>query len=150
MKEIQLIAHNIRSRENIGAIFRIADGLGVKKIWLTGYSPKPPHIRIEKASLGAEKTVDYEYRENVDEVITEMEKRGIPVYALENDTQSTPLTDFKAPQTLALILGTETTGVPKSLLETSLGSINIPMQGAKSSLNVAVATGIAIWHLMHS
>jgi len=148
MKELHIIAHNLRSRENIGALFRIADGLGIYKLWLTGYSPKPPHIRIEKASLGAEKSVDFEYIENVNEVIQILKKSGIPVYALEHTKEAIPLAHFKSPQRMAFILGTETTGVPTSLIQQTVGSIEIPMHGAKSSLNVAVAAGIAAWHIL--
>ncbi len=150
MKELHLIAHNIRSRENVGAIFRIADGLGVKKIWLTGYTPKPPHIRIEKASLGAEKTVEYEYIENVDALISRLKSEHVSVFALENNENAIALSDFKAPERMALLLGTETTGVPKSLLKMVDGVIRIPMHGSKSSLNVAIATGIAAWHILQA
>lgn len=150
MKELHLIAHNIRSRENVGALFRIADGLGIKTLWLTGYTPAPPHTRIEKASLGAEKTVVFEYRANVEEVIMYLRESDIPIFALENSKNATDLSAFEAPECLALFLGTETTGVPRSLLSRVDGIIKIPQRGKKSSLNVAVAAAIASWQILHA
>lgn len=150
MTELHLIAHNIRSRENVGALFRIADGLGIAKLWLTGYTPVPPHIRIEKASLGAEKSVANEYRESVDAAIAELRKSGFRIIALENAPDATALASFAATDKLALILGTETTGVPKTLLAAADEIIRIPQLGKKSSLNVAVAAAIASWHILHA
>ena len=148
MKELHLIAHNLRSRENVGALFRLSDGLGVKKLWLTGYTPKPPHIRIEKASLGAEKTVIFEYNEHVEEVLHVLRKTGFKVFALEHVAGATPLSAFQPLDRLALILGTETTGVPASLLTSSDGAVFIPMRGKKTSFNVAMAAAIAGWYIL--
>ena len=80
----------------------------------------------------------------------ELENRGYSVFALENGSNSVSLDKFEPPQQLALILGTETTGVPKSVLSLAEGEIRIPQKGKKSSLNVAVATGIAAWHILNT
>jgi len=55
-----LILPNIRSAHNVGAMFRTADGAGVDKIYLVGYTPNPPHPQLDKVSLGAEKWVPWE------------------------------------------------------------------------------------------
>lgn len=61
MKEkFVLILPNIRSAHNVGAMFRTADGAGVDKIYLVGYTPNPPHPQLDKVSLGAEKWMPWE------------------------------------------------------------------------------------------
>jgi tRNA G18 (ribose-2'-O)-methylase SpoU len=146
--ELHMIAHNIRSRENVGSLFRIADGLGIRKIWLTGYTPAPPHTRIAKASLGAEKTVSFEYREDVNEVIKELRASSFTIAALEKTAGAVGLAEYETPTKLSLVLGTETTGVPASLLRECDEVLFIPQKGKKESLNVAIAAAIAGWHIL--
>jgi tRNA G18 (ribose-2'-O)-methylase SpoU len=148
MRELELIAHNIRSRENVGALFRLADSLGVKKIWLTGYTPTPPDEKIHKVALGAEQFVSFEVEINIENVFQRLTAAGCPVYALECAPGATPLASFAPPSRFALLLGTETTGIAPRLLERCQEIIMIPQKGKKESMNVAIATGIACWHLL--
>lgn len=150
MRELHLIAHDIRSIENVGSLFRTADSLGIAKLWLSGYTAAPPDPRISKVALGAEKSVSYEQVKDIQEVFVRLEKDGIPVYALELTKDAVDLADFVAPNRLALLLGTETTGIPPSLLEKCAGSVKISQKGIKESLNVSVAAGIAAWRILHS
>ena len=75
MTKIYVICHNIRSRHNIGSIFRTADAAGVAKIFLCGITPVPPHSNIEKVSLGAEKFVEWEKCKETWRVIDELKKK---------------------------------------------------------------------------
>ncbi len=148
MRELHLIAHDIRSRENIGSLFRTADSLGVSKLWLTGYTPAPPDEKISKVALGAEKVVVFEHNIDMAKVFERLQKDGIPIYALEITKNATNLADFTAPDRMALLLGTETTGIPPSLLGRCQGAIKISQRGIKESMNVAVAAGIASWAIL--
>ena len=148
MRTLHLIAHDIRSRENVGSLFRTADSLGVKKIWLTGYTPAPPDARIAKVALGAEGVVAFEKQQDVIGVIDQLRADGYSVYALELTPDAVDLVDFRPPEKIALVLGTETTGVPPSLLERCDGAIKITQKGMKESMNVAVAAGIAAWGIL--
>ncbi len=148
--ELHLIANDIRSIANVGALFRTCDSLGVAKLWLTGYTPAPPDPRLAKVALGAEKSVSFEVVKNVVEAMDRLANDGIPVYALEITPEARELADFRAPERLALLLGTERTGIPPSLLERCQGAIKITQKGVKESLNVAVAAGIACWAVMHA
>lgn len=148
MRELQLIAHDIRSRENVGSLFRTADSLGVAKIWLTGYTPAPPDEKISKVALGAERAVPYEQVTDISVVFERLKTEGIPVYALEITKDAIDLADFAPPDQIALLLGTETTGIPPSLLSRTQGAIKISQKGIKESMNVAVAAGIASWAIL--
>ncbi len=145
---LHLLAHNLRSRENVGSLFRTADSLGVTKLWLSGYTPLPPDPKISKVALGAEMSVPFEAHADIESVFAALKEQGIPVYALELTPTAINLADFEPPQTMALLLGTETTGIPPSLLERCVASIYIPQQGIKESLNVTIATAIASWKIL--
>jgi len=155
MKEpaLFLILHNIRSAHNVGAIFRTADGAGVGKIYLTGYTPAPvdqfkrPNSEIKKTALGAEKTVAWEKRENILELITELKKSGVQIWALEQADKSVDYREAKLTAPTALIVGNEVEGIEPAILDHRDQIIEIPMRGVKESLNVAVATGIVVFRL---
>jgi tRNA G18 (ribose-2'-O)-methylase SpoU len=148
MRDLQLIAHDIRSLENVGALFRTADSLGVSKLWLTGYTAAPPDPRIAKTALGAERSVPFEATKDIGDAFAKLKAEGIPVYALEITPEAIDLADFHAPDRIALLLGTETTGIAPSLLERCDGAVKIGQKGIKESLNVAVAAGIAAWAIL--
>ncbi|MEK7681041.1 MAG: RNA methyltransferase [Patescibacteria group bacterium] len=147
IKKFVLILPNIRSGHNVGAIFRTADGAGVDKLYLTGYTPCPPHTQIDKVSLGAEKWMPWEYRKQVGRLLQELKKMGYNIVALEQTKLSKNINEWEPKFPIALVFGNEKTGVPKSLLKHCDDAIEIPMVGKKNSLNVSVAAGIAMHHI---
>jgi len=148
MPNIYVICHNIRSRHNVGSIFRTADAAGVSKIFLCGITPAPPHSNIEKVSLGAEKLVAWEKRKETWRVIDELKKEGVEIISLEQAKGTVSLNDLKSvKKSVALILGEEVRGLPKTILDRSDKIVQIPMYGKKESLNVSVAFGVAIYKL---
>jgi len=159
MPEIIVIAHNIRSTHNVGSIFRTAEGFGVTKIILSGYTPYPrieldsrlPHIsekltsQIHKTALDAETIVPFEYIEELS--LERFKNEGYRIVALEQDETSILLNDYTPPEKIALLIGEEVHGISAELLEQCEDIIEIPMQGKKESFNVSVATGIALYGL---
>lgn len=144
-KDIVIIAHNIRSLWNIGAIFRSADAFSVSHIHLTGYTATPPRKEIGKTALGAEKTIPWSEEKDPISVIKQRKKEGYTIISLELGQGSTPLMDFKTEKPVCIILGHEILGVPEELMALSDATVHIPMLGAKNSLNVSVAAGIAMY-----
>ena len=150
------ILHNIRSLHNVGSILRTADGAGVEKLYLCGITPSPldrlKAVRsdIAKTALGAEKTVAFENVRSTSRLIDKLRQDGYQIIALEQDPQSVPLYRYKSStRPVALILGAEVDGIPKTILQKADTIIEIPMRGKKESLNVSVAFGIAAFHLTH-
>lgn len=139
-----VIAHNIRSLHNVGAIFRSAAAFGVEKLILTGYTPLPPRKEIAKVALGAERLIPWEAGE-IETVIESCKKDGYTVLALEQTERAQHLADVHQ-ERIALILGNEVTGIEPEVLALCLGSVIIPMR-AKRSLNVSVAAGVAMYAL---
>lgn len=159
MPEIIVIAHNIRSTHNIGAIFRTCEGFGVAKIIISGYSPYPtldhdtrlPHIsgkltaQIHKTALDAETMVPFEYQEIPP--LQNLREQGYRIVGLEQDARSIMLQDYKTPDKVVLLLGEEVEGITRDLRDICDDLIEIPMIGKKESFNVSVATGIALYGL---
>lgn len=161
-KELFLILHDIRSAYNVGAIFRTADGAGVSKIYLSGYTPIPSDENkscktqadkmIEKTALGAEKTIPWEKCQDLKKLLEELNPPAggekISIVALEKNDKATDIKKFKAKFPMALILGNEVEGVPEDILQKCDGVVSIPMRGKKESLNVSVAAGIAMYEIL--
>lgn len=159
---IYLILDNIRSLYNVGSIFRIADGAGIEKVYLTGITGyprmtndarKPWEIesvskKIAKIALGAEKEVTWEYFENAEVLVKKTKEKGIQIIALEKTEDSTNLYQTKITFPIAVIVGHETDGVSPTLLQLADKIVHIPMFGQKKSLNVATATAIAVYELI--
>lgn len=154
MKTVILILDNIRSVENTGSIFRTAECLGVSKIYLIGTTPAPvdrfgrKRTDFSKVALGSEDLVEWEYQKEIDGVIKELKEQNFKILALEQDEHSVSLENFKSPTQFALIVGNEVDGVSKKVLDNCDAILEIKMKGEKESLNVSVATGIALFSLL--
>src|SRR5687768_12401431 len=162
MPQLVVIAHNIRSTHNVGAILRTADGFGVAKVYFTGYTPYPtqpndtrlPHIRnkitkqISKTSLGAETLVPSEHCDKAENVLLQLKTDGYRIVGLEQDKKAIFLPNYSRPnQPIALLIGEEVHGIEPGLRKLCDDLVEIPMQGKKESFNVSVATGIALYAL---
>lgn len=159
-----VILHNIRSLHNVGSIFRTADAVGAEKIYLCGITPKPidefgrPRQQLIKVSLGAEKYISWEYCKSTARLIDKLKKEKYKIFSVEQDKKSIPYYKIKIKNTMmchsvakiALILGDEVRGLPKSILKKSDKILEIPMAGKKESLNVGVAFGIVAFYLINS
>lgn len=141
--EFYVVAENIRSLENIGSIFRTADALGSSKIFLCGISGTPPHEKIAKTALGAEKTVPFEYFKQTGRLIDKLKREKVFIVALEQSKGAVDYRKLKAKFPLALIIGNEVKGISKNILKKADSIIYLSMRGRKESLNVSVAFGIA-------
>jgi len=147
-KEFILLLHNIRNRFNVGAIFRTADAAGISKIYLCGITPAPPHHKIDKVALGAEKYLPFEKYKQTARLIHELKSKGFYIIALEQSKKSIPYYKFKPKSPLALVIGSEVKGLPQKLLKLCHQIVEIPMHGKRESLNVAVASGIVCFEII--
>ena len=153
--EVILILPDIRSAINVGAMFRTADAVGVSKIYLTGYTPRPTdkfgriQKDIAKSALGAETYVPWEYKKTLLPLIKSLKQDGYTLIALKKKKKSIDYRKLKASKKMALIVGPEVEGLSKSILSNCDKIMEIPMVGKKESLNVSVACGIALFRITH-
>lgn len=150
-----LILPDIRSTHNVGSIFRTADAVGITKIYLVGITPSPldrfgrARPDIAKSALGAEKTVPYESREEIEPLLNELKKDGYTIVAIEQSKNSVDYKEVKQRDKMAFVLGPEVTGLPEAILDQCDIVAEIPMAGEKESLNVSVATGVALFRILN-
>lgn len=165
MTDTVLILPDIRSAHNVGALFRTADALGIAKIYLVGITPGPldrfgrERPDVAKAALGAEKTMAWEMRADIDSLLEELKNEGYMTVAIEQSPESVDYKDVKISAKTAFVLGAEVDGLSDSVLEQCDVVAEIPMQGmlarnrpdgygGKESLNVSVAAGVALFRMM--
>lgn len=153
--KIYLILHNVRSAYNVGSIFRTADAAGVSKIFLCGYTPDPKKdYKVAKTALGAQNSLPWENYKQTWRLLEQLHKEGIKIIALEQIEKSKNIFSAEGRSAfggeyprVALIVGHERNGLSKKILEYVNDIVEIPMYGKKESLNVAVATGIALYQI---
>lgn len=144
---VVLVLDNVRSMHNVGAIFRTADAFALEKIYLCGYTPRPPHREITKTALGSEESMAWEYAAETVTAVAALKAAGYQVAAVEQTTGSVLLPQFRPEpgRPLALVMGNEVFGVEDAVLALCDVAVEIPQFGTKHSLNVGVAAGVVLW-----
>ncbi|MBI2327597.1 hypothetical protein HYU92_04740 [Candidatus Curtissbacteria bacterium] len=168
-REVYIICDNVLDTYNIGSIFRLADALAVKCVYLCGGSETPPNARIAKASVGTDKWVPWQYRATAVEAILDLRSRhsggsettdrisrdpiaslqddriGIKVVAIEQSKNSQDFRKVEYTEPVAFVVGHETGGVSKEALKMADQIVEIPMFGINRSLNVMVSLAIVLY-----
>ena len=166
--ELVLVLDNIRSTYNVGAILRTAEGFGVSRVILSGYTPRVhdgsllPHLRdkldheIHKTALGAEDMLDIYSCGDIFQELNNYKKDGWQIIGLENNIDVGTIYELNSDELrsrlsdkVVLVLGEEVNGISTSLYELIDLFVEIPMKGQKESFNVSVAAGIAMYGLMN-
>ncbi len=148
---IYLILDRIIDTYNTGSLFRLADAIGAEKMYLCGNMEYPPSSRIHKAAVGTEKWVPWEKKESTLELVKELKKQGIQVIVVEQDKRSVLYSNLKPKFPVAIVVGNETEGVGKEVLDEADIIVELPMCGINKSFNVwgsaAVVAYKALEHL---
>ena len=153
-----LVLHNIRSSHNVGSMFRTADGAGIGRIILSGYTPD--HLDPKgkerrdfiKVSLGAEKFIPYSRAKQLSPALKKLKAEGYTIVAVELSERAVSVFDYrqKDGEKLAIVMGNEVRGISAQSLRHCDHVVQIPMRGKKESLNVGVACGIALFTLLNA
>ena len=139
---VSFLLENVRSAYNVGSIFRTADGMGAKKIYLSGYTCFPPQKDLSKTALGSENAVDWEQDDNPIKMAQKIIDKNIKLVLLEHTYNSKSLYEYDWDFPICIVLGNEVDGVSEELIKMCNLHLEIPMRGIKQSLNVATAAGI--------
>jgi tRNA G18 (ribose-2'-O)-methylase SpoU len=142
------ILDHIRSAHNVGSIFRTSDGANIAELYLCGYTPTPPHRHLSKTALGAVDTVPWQHFATVPDAIEAARAAGAQLVAMEFTDDSELIYDFEPRFPMALILGNETNGLSAEIRAACDATVHLPMYGHKSSLNVSVAYGVAVYEFV--
>jgi len=151
---IYIILDNVLDTYNVGSIFRLADAVAAKKIFLCGETQVPPNTRIKKASINTTEWVEWHYEPSalcaIKNLIRQVGGQNLRVVAIEQDPRSVPYTQMKFEFPLAVVVGNETNGVSKEVLEMADAIVELPMFGVNISLNVMVSLGIVLYKILES
>jgi tRNA G18 (ribose-2'-O)-methylase SpoU len=146
---LTVVLDNVRSQNNIGSVFRTSDAFRVERICLCGICSTPPHRDIHKTALGAEESVAWSYHEETADCLQALKQQGYRIYAVEqvDDSMKLDALPERLGERVAVVFGNEVEGVQEELLPLCDGSIEIPQQGTKHSLNISCAAAIVLWEL---
>lgn len=145
---VSVIAENVRSLYNVGSMFRTSDGALIEKLSLCGYTGYPPRKEIDKTALGSVETVPWEHNTDTLSVINDYKSKGYSIIALEHTDSSASYLDAEYTFPVCLMLGNEVEGLSQQAVAMADMAVEIPMYGIKQSLNVSVAYGIVVYHLI--
>ena len=139
---------SIRSAHNVGSIFRTSDGANASGLFLCGYTPTPPHRHLAKTALGAVDSVPWSHHETFHEGIAAARATGARILAFEFTEDSRSLYEVELDFPVCLVMGNETNGLSIEARELCDATVHLPMYGHKSSLNVSVAFGVAMYEVL--
>lgn len=144
---VVVVLDNVRSLNNIGSIFRTADGFACRGIALCGITATPPSAEIHKTALGAEESVSWRYYSTTADAVAELKALGYIIVSLELVKGSVALNNFivSSGAKYALIAGNEVDGIDQGIVDASDICLEIPQSGTKHSLNVSVSLAVALW-----
>lgn len=145
---IYIVLDSVLDTYNVGAIFRLADAVSAKKVYLCGQTEIPPHTRIKKASINTTEWVEWEYKESALEAVKELKSQGVQIVSVEQSPKSVPFQNAEYNFPVALVVGHETEGVSKEVLSASDLIVELPMWGINKSLNVMVSLGIVLYEVV--
>ena len=150
LPRMEVLLDNIRSIYNVGSIFRTSDGAGISHLHLCGITPTPDNPKLRKTALGADETIGWTHYRNGCAAAQALKAQGMRLWAIEGGDRSRPIhktcLDYDD-KTVVLVVGNEVCGVDPGILDQCEKVLAIPMQGIKTSLNAAVAFGIAVYLL---
>lgn len=145
--DIYIILDNVLDTYNIGSVFRLADAVAAKKVFLCGGTSTPPNPKIKKASINTTEWVEWEYFENAVEAIEDLrfKIKDLKIVVIEQSHRSIQYDKFEYKMPIALVVGHETYGVSKEVLEMADAVVEIPMFGVNISLNVMVSLAVVLY-----
>lgn len=146
---IIVILDNIRSLNNVGAVFRTSDAFLIEKVYLCGITATPPNREIHKTALGATESVEWEYEPDTLSLVRKLQLKGVIIASIEQVENSVMLDKFclESNKKIAVIFGNEVKGVQQEVVSASDYCIEIPQKGTKHSLNISVSCGVVLWDL---
>jgi len=159
MIKIVPILHNVRSLHNVGSVLRTCDGLGIKELWVSGYTPYPasendqrlPHIsrratkQIAKTALGAERNIQVLHFDTFKALVEHARSQNFSLVAVEQASGSIGLDEFEPSGNAGMVFGNEVDGLEPDILGLCEQIVEIPMKGKKESFNVSVSAGIVLY-----
>ena len=145
---IYVVLDNLRSAFNVGSVLRTSDAAGVSTVYLCGVTAHPPNRKLAKTALGATDHVQWKYLKRTEDALAELRELGVPLIGIETVADSIPYGEFTFPNPVAVVFGHEIYGISEPALALLDKVVRIPMQGFKTTINVATAAGIVLFEIL--
>jgi len=145
---IYFVLDRIIDTYNTGSLFRLADAVSVKKIFLCGKMEYPPNSRIHKAAVGTENWIDWERKKTTLEAVKELKKKGVQTIAVEQDKRSISYKHLRPTFPVAIVVGNESKGLPSVVLDEVHTIVELPMYGINNSFNVWGAASVVVYKIL--
>ncbi|MDX1613949.1 MAG: TrmH family RNA methyltransferase [Candidatus Promineifilaceae bacterium] len=149
-RQLAAVLQSVEYPYNVGSIFRLAEGVGMAQLILTGITPTPPHPTITKLGRSKDRRVPWRYESDAVEAITGLKQQGFRVIAIELTAAASPYHAVDYPSHVAMVVGHEDHGVTKATLQACDQAVFIPMYGKGLSLNVHTALAVVSYHIAHA
>ncbi len=147
-RQVLVILDNLRSAFNVGSIFRTAECLGLRAIWLCGVTPLPDNPALAKTARGTCEHVEWRHFDATGEALAQARAEGCQVCALETSPEAASLYQSAFELPLAILVGNESWGISPGILAHCDQILALPTLGWKNSLNVAVALSVGAYHIV--
>ena len=149
---IYLVLDNVIDTYNIGSLFRLADAIATEKIYICGDTEYPPNSRIHKAAVGTEEWVHWEKIEKASDIVTKLQREGVQIIAVEQSPLSISISNLSTRIRFpcAIVIGNETEGISKDVLDLADAIVELPMFGVNKSLNVWGSAAVVSYKVVES
>lgn len=147
---IHLVLDRVLDTYNIGSLFRLADAIGAEKVYICGDTEYPPSSRIHKAAVGTEKWVPWEKAEKTSDVVKKLQSRGVQIITVEQSKKSVDYKILVPKFPVAIVVGNETDGVSKEVLDVADVIAELPMFGINKSFNVWGSAAVVAYKVLES
>ncbi len=146
---ITLVLDRLRSAYNTGNIFRIAEAVGAREIIACGYTPAPPHPKLQKTAMGTDTMVPCRHFESSLEAVQQLRREGCAqILAVETLPESCFVWDMEYHMPLALVFGNEALGIAEETINACDATISLPMFGRKASINVGNCAAAVLYAII--
>jgi tRNA G18 (ribose-2'-O)-methylase SpoU len=149
---IYLVLDRVIDTYNIGSIFRLADAIAAEKIYICEDTEYPPSSRIHKAAVGTEEWVPWEKIKKTESIIKKLKSKGVQIIAVEQSPGSISysLLPTKVEFPCAIVVGNETEGIGKKVLDLADIIVELPMFGVNKSFNVWGSAAVVAYKVLES
>lgn len=145
---IYLVLDRIIDTYNTGSLFRLADAIAAEKMYLCGDMEYPPNSRIHKAAVGTEAWVPWEKGSSTLNTVKELKKKGVQIIVVEQHLQATSYKLLAPKFPCAIVVGNETGGIEKKVLNEADIIVELPMYGINKSFNVWGSATIVAYKIL--
>ncbi len=146
-QDVVLILENLNESINISAILRTAEAFGIGQIHIIHTDQSKPRLSMNSSS-GATKWLDVQYYQSTKECLESLKKDGFLIIGALVNPQSKTIWEQEMTGKVAVMVGTEVSGLSEEAQQLVDHNIYLPMYGLTESLNVSVAAGIFLYEVI--